>query len=635
MTSSDQRHYIEPLTSVQRDRLEGIAASATLRARQRARLLLLLDAGTSVTETAAQVGLSPSGVRYWIKRYRAVGMGIFDGASPVAAPGPAQTDELEGAERAADLVQPSAGTAAAADTSTAAVTAITLDALCRQYSVDEQRARHITDFALQLFDATPEVHGLDARARRLLDAAGQLHGLAYPIDPAGYHLLGRDTIRRYTLDGFTDVERDILACLTAFHRKTVSTDDALVFNALSADDQALTLDLAALLRIAHALDYSRSQTCRIAEIRAEDGLIMVLVEGDYADLNAERAVRAADVWHDRFPVSLQVQEQYPAEAIRHDVVWARLEPDMRLPATSRALMEHYVTLVEQHADRLRGQNDEALSLLERDLARLQGVFEHFGAAFDATALTGFKKDVRWLYRQVNTALSARVLAVLTREEAPHMIPETSGKAAEQLEQSLDDWQQDAVKAMRKLRKALDSARYRSFLTGLLGFCRTQGKGEFPGRSQATAIGTQAALMIWQRYVRLRTEGPFCEDAAEQWRLVRQLHNMLQYMGGMLGPELRTVLSTIQPLDAGLRDILLGQAALDALVKAMDVPKGSSRKKNKKKHRARDKQVRASLEKLSDLQRDWLAEACTELTPLWGAVDSIEFRQQLALAVAEP
>ncbi len=585
---------IPPLTAGERAHLEAVAGGQSARLRRRAQILLLADRGLPTREIAAAVGLSASRVRYWLRRFRVEGMAVFPDAAEAEALGQ--------------------GSAALAPRSPEAADAISLDALCQRYSVDMAHARHVARLALRLFDMTRALHGLPAETCRLLEAAAMLHNIAYEIDPTHHHILGRDIILERPLVGFTDVEQRMVACMTAFHRKKPRPEQDPVFATLDQAQQQATLALTALLRVADGLDYSQTQTCAIVDAHPLDDTFTVVVEGEYADLDGAYAEKRADVWAGRFGVPLRVSSRYPARPTGKDAGWARLDPELSLPEAGRVLFGHYLSRVEQHADLLREGRNDSLPFLERDAARLLGLFEVFEPYFDATVLAGFKKDVRWLARHAYDAVVARAAAILMGA-APGAAGDDSGPLA---------WESEADRRMRKLRKLLDSRRYRDFLSAFWGFARRSGWGVFPGGHTRVSIGTQAALLIWREFTALRVQCRSGDDLAGQWRCVQRFYHMLQYLASLLGAELPDVLAVVQPLETRLHSIVLGQAALDLLESL-----GGEGRKRIQRQLGDATVVDAAIA----AKRAWLADARSQIDAEWAALTALDFRRKLALAVA--
>lgn len=123
---------------------------------------------------------------------------------------------------------------------------------------DEGHAETVRDLSLQIFDGTAALHGLDERARQLLEAAALLHDVGYFIDYAKHHKHSYHLIRHAGLFGFTPREQEVVANLARYHRKSLPKKKHENFALLSAEDQQLVRQLGGILRLADGLDRCRS-----------------------------------------------------------------------------------------------------------------------------------------------------------------------------------------------------------------------------------------------------------------------------------------------------------------------------------------------------------------------------------------
>src|SRR5207237_1749749 len=119
--------------------------------------------------------------------------------------------------------------------------------------------RYVAELAQTLFNETQAVHQLPPECCKLLATAAMLHTVGMRAGGDDYQRAGRDLILAHDIRGFSAHERDMLACLVAFHRQKVKTAKDLIFATLDAESQQLTLKLAALLRVADGLDDSGTQ----------------------------------------------------------------------------------------------------------------------------------------------------------------------------------------------------------------------------------------------------------------------------------------------------------------------------------------------------------------------------------------
>lgn len=121
---------------------------------------------------------------------------------------------------------------------------------------DWPHARQVTRLSLQLFDATQDLHHLDERARLLLERGAFLHNTGMMIEARRHHKHSFRLIKGTKLPGFTDEERHEIACIARYHRRALPSTSHEEFAVLSRSARKRVSALAALLRVADALDYS-------------------------------------------------------------------------------------------------------------------------------------------------------------------------------------------------------------------------------------------------------------------------------------------------------------------------------------------------------------------------------------------
>jgi len=154
-----------------------------------------------------------------------------------------------------DLVRRTpAAAAAAAEGRTQAVTA-----LGRRFGYDEKHARQVSRLALQLFDQLAGVHGLPASARGLLEAAALLHDVGHAVSPQRHHKHTLYLVQNADIAGFSDQERQLVALVARYHRRTPPERGRPDLDELSAAELRTLRRLVALLRVADALDRSHHQ----------------------------------------------------------------------------------------------------------------------------------------------------------------------------------------------------------------------------------------------------------------------------------------------------------------------------------------------------------------------------------------
>lgn len=153
---------------------------------------------------------------------------------------------------------------------------------------DPAHSRHVASLALQLFDATAVLHGLDRTSRDYLEAASMLANVGLFIAHAKHHLHSYYVIRNSEqLTGFTDHEIEIIALVARYHRKSAPKPSHAEYARLAPEDQHVVRVLAGLLRVAIGLD--RSHDGRVDRVTVRRAGERVLVEA-HASSGADLAL---------------------------------------------------------------------------------------------------------------------------------------------------------------------------------------------------------------------------------------------------------------------------------------------------------------------------------------------------------
>ena len=128
-------------------------------------------------------------------------------------------------------------------------------AVARRYEEDLVHAERSADLALEIFDQTAELHGLDEGDRDLLEAAGVLHNVGRFVAHAAHHKHSYYVVRNSEhLAGFADHEIELIAQVARYHRKSNPKPKHPEFAALDPHDQHRVRVLAGMLRVAIGLD---------------------------------------------------------------------------------------------------------------------------------------------------------------------------------------------------------------------------------------------------------------------------------------------------------------------------------------------------------------------------------------------
>jgi exopolyphosphatase/guanosine-5'-triphosphate,3'-diphosphate pyrophosphatase len=146
--------------------------------------------------------------------------------------------------------------------------------LARRCNSPEHHTRQVAHLALELFDGTAALHGLDADDRELLEFAALLHDIGEHVSSSGHHKHGAYLIRNAQLRGFAPDQIELLAAVVRWHRRGEPrvTDEFPLLDTAAMDRVRL---LVAILRVADGLDRSRTGSVRDLEVTVTPSLVLL------------------------------------------------------------------------------------------------------------------------------------------------------------------------------------------------------------------------------------------------------------------------------------------------------------------------------------------------------------------------
>lgn len=159
--------------------------------------------------------------------------------------------------------------------------------LGRRYHFDAAHAKHVADLSRKLFQALREEHQLDQRQETILYLAALLHEIGLYVSFQSNHKHSMYLIRNSELFGLSRKDVLLVALVARYYRRASPQPDHEGYSTLARDDRIAVSKMAALLRVAIALDESRSQ--RISEFvcQREDGRLVISIP-NVEDLSLEQ-----------------------------------------------------------------------------------------------------------------------------------------------------------------------------------------------------------------------------------------------------------------------------------------------------------------------------------------------------------
>ena len=141
-----------------------------------------------------------------------------------------------------------------------------LRAFGRRCGYREEHAEQVAQLSTSLFDQLRELHGMGAEERALLQAAGLLHDVGTFVSYNRHHKHSYYLIYHADLPGFTDRERELIATIARYHRRSPPKDGHEAFQLLLPEERIVVRRLAAILRVADGLDRGHRRHVRSVKV---------------------------------------------------------------------------------------------------------------------------------------------------------------------------------------------------------------------------------------------------------------------------------------------------------------------------------------------------------------------------------
>ncbi len=181
--------------------------------------------------------------------------------------------------------------------------------LAERYQSDPSHGEHVGNLCARFFAALTDLHQLTAHDALLLQVAAILHEVGTYVSPRAHHKHSEYLILNSEVFGLDRLDVTIVALVARYHRHSGPRLDHPSYAALSTDDRIRVCKLAALLRVADALERTHAQRVAQLEIRRESTKLRLRLPG-LADAAVERLAMAtkADLFEQVFGLAVVIEE---------------------------------------------------------------------------------------------------------------------------------------------------------------------------------------------------------------------------------------------------------------------------------------------------------------------------------------
>lgn len=180
----------------------------------------------------------------------------------------------------------------------------------KKFNFDKAHAQCVAANALKLYDALSSEHGLGSKERLLLEVAGLLHDIGTFISPTAHHKHSSYLIDASEIFGLRKNHKKIISNVVRYHRKSSPSVLHEPFMSLPKADRATVSKLAAILRVADALDVSHRQVIRQFSFEKPSDGCVIWVSPEIGDITMEREAlkKKSGLFTDVFGLELNLKQ---------------------------------------------------------------------------------------------------------------------------------------------------------------------------------------------------------------------------------------------------------------------------------------------------------------------------------------
>lgn len=177
--------------------------------------------------------------------------------------------------------------------------------LGRKFDFDETHARNVAELARMLFEQLEDQHQLNRRHEIILFVAGLLHEIGLTVNVRSNHKHALYLIRNSELFGLSQDELLLVGLIVRYHRRASPQPSHEYYGTLPQDERVLLCKLAAILRLAIALDDTRSGRIRDVSCVIDDRQLTIGVPGvDDVSLEQVAMRENANLFRDIYGLSV-------------------------------------------------------------------------------------------------------------------------------------------------------------------------------------------------------------------------------------------------------------------------------------------------------------------------------------------
>jgi len=159
--------------------------------------------------------------------------------------------------------------------------------MCEKYGADINHSKCVKKFAINIFDGIKNIHGFSEKEKFYLKSASILHDIGKYVDINNNEIYCYNIIKAENIMGLSEREKNIIAATAMYHGEMIPKNEHKQYKYLSEEDKIVVSKLAAILKLAEALDTSHKQKIKDLHIDIGRTKAKFLVYSDY-DITLEK-----------------------------------------------------------------------------------------------------------------------------------------------------------------------------------------------------------------------------------------------------------------------------------------------------------------------------------------------------------
>ncbi len=180
--------------------------------------------------------------------------------------------------------------------------------LGRRFEFNEKHARHVATLCRKLFSELQSEHHLEPKLELLLYLAALLHEVGTYINARSNHKHAMYLIRNSELFGLSRKDVLLVALVARYHRRSSPQPQHEGYSTLDRADRVIVSKLAAILRLAIALDDSRSGRISDIQCRSDSKRLVIIAKG-VEDVSVEQLAlrQSGNLFEETYGLPVQIR----------------------------------------------------------------------------------------------------------------------------------------------------------------------------------------------------------------------------------------------------------------------------------------------------------------------------------------